>query len=37
MKYVIHYLLTFGDWLGASFWRSAVFLSAVALIILVAG
>jgi anti-sigma-K factor RskA len=36
MRKGIHYLLTFGDWVGASFWRSAVFLSAVALIILVA-
>lgn len=37
MTRIIHYILTFGDWLGASFWRSAVFLSLTMLIIVFAG
>lgn len=36
MGKVIHYLLTFGDWLGAKFWRSAMFVSVVFIIILIA-
>lgn len=36
MKYVIHYLLTFGDWVGARFWRAAIFLSVVLVIVLLA-
>lgn len=37
MSRVVHYLLTFGDWLGASFWRSAIFMSVVIVIVAFAG
>jgi len=36
MKTIIHYLLTFGDWIGAKFWRSALLMSVVLIIILIA-
>ena len=36
MTKIIHYILTFGDWVGASFWRSLVFLSAVVFIVAIA-
>jgi hypothetical protein len=37
MRKVVHYLLTFGDWIAAKFWRSALLMSVVLIIILVAG
>jgi hypothetical protein len=36
MVTVVHYLLTFGEWIGASYKRSVVLMSVVVLIILLA-
>lgn len=33
---VVHYLLTFGEWVGASYARTVLFMSVVVIIILVA-
>jgi len=37
MTLVIHYFLSFGDWIGASAWRSYVFMTAAAIAIVFAG
>lgn len=37
MTLIVHYFLSFGDWIGASTWRSYVFIAAVAIAIVFAG
>lgn len=37
MTRIIDALLRFGDWLGASFWRSAIFMTVVVVIVAFAG